>query len=39
MPGTPPPPPYIRYRSGTELVRAAVQQGETLNCVVMTMRL
>ena len=31
--------PYIRYRSGTELVCAAVQQGETLNCVVMTMRL
>ena len=25
--------------SGTELVCAAVQQGKTLNCVVMTMRL
>ena len=25
--------------SGTELVSAAVQQGKTLNCVVMTMRL
>ena len=25
--------------SGTELVSAAVQQGKTLNCVVMTMHL